>query len=49
MVKISLMVLFADTELLLVGAKNTVEKVNLVIMNTVSDKFLNFSELMFRL
>lgn len=49
MVKISLKVLFADTEQLCVGAKNTVEKLNLVIMNTVSDKSLNFSELMFRL
>ena len=47
MMKISLIVLFADTYQLLVGAKNIVEEVDIIITNTILDESFNLSELMF--
>lgn len=47
MMKISLVLLFADTYQLLVSAKEIVEKADIIITNKILDKSLNLSEVIF--
>lgn len=46
LMKIYLILLFADTYQLLVVAKNIVDKAGILITNTTLDKSLNLSEVM---